>query len=846
MAKRNKNERTEGSPAAAESPTPAVAEGAAPAAGNAALRALGAAGMFILDRLNSVVMGVSLLAVVLVWVAVGTFDIVLQTFDFSMLDWYVWWPFLAVLYLMCLNLAVVTFRRIPFNLPNLGVWVIHGSILLIAFGSTWFGYNWVDAVTRIDRGKTQSQAYDQTDHGSVIHLYARDRRSHLSPHADDNTGYSPNDLSEQVAIPGRLPQHVFRGGLLLTDKSIRTLREAGVPEPVIAKLNKLRLTAKRFGEGEDLRAKLSEALTAEEAAAHATAIVESAVAEEYKLGPFDAGRGLRLTINKAWPYVDYTNVPEDAGAEAELHPAVVSFLGGTEEIRRQTRLLQVAEDPIARRVELRGEEEMLADLGRILRPAYDAAARKDHGEHENQSQRWAAALNGTHADPPIARLMTWRAEPTADAQIAQVVKFFRHPPKFDGPGARQNQQLAEAIAALPFAPPSMVTRLYILDPRLEQPLPLFLDDWEARKEIRLDAVGLPDDKLILEHCHRDPSGGLIVQYRAESRGEVMHRLSQGRFTIDMDRARELGLVGNANANPARLFEAAIPFTAKLNIIGVSFRTIAVQLITEEKGRDVEALVWSVEPGFGPRPAVRGLQGQYQVPLGRDFLPVSIGVYRNIAWKAKVAPLAVGSDRVPRALHMTAEYEYTEGGRTKTWRQDFWIPKIDLPDIRRFETPDACVRLNVPKLGPIELAFGGRRVPLGPSGKLKAKLEVFQLDTLPGGPGPEGTPREYSSFVTFTNPGDAPQTVKICMNAPKKADGWWFSQNAYDPRGLRWTILSVAYKPMWSDPPLVPYAMVTMVCGVLWAFLVKPVILKHRRERNRQSGSEKAAAGAAKA
>jgi hypothetical protein len=431
--------------------------------------------------------------------------------------------------------------------------------------------------------------------------------------------------------------------------------------------------------------------------------------------------------------------------------------------------------------------------------------------------------------------LTWHREPIELEAIRKVLEFFAIPPRLEGDARQQQAQFQALVAQLPFAPPRMVERVYILDPRLERPVPVFLEDWEARRELRLDAVGLAGERLVLEDVKRDPAGSAIIHYRAEAGGEVLHRLSKGSITLDLAKVRQLGLVGNPDAGAAQLEAAAVPVTARLNVVSVPYRTAAMQLITVAGGRTVELAVWSIEPGGFPRPA-RPAAGQFGVQFGRDYLPLVAYAYQNVAWKQTVTPVAVGSEKVNKALHVVAEYDYTDdAGAERTWRQAFWLPKIDLPDIRRFETPEALYRLNVPKLGPVELSFAGRRYPLGPDGRLKAKLEHFQVEYMPGGSG-ERAHREYSSFVTFTNPGDEPQTVKICMNAPKKADGWWFSQNSYDGRFQKWTVLSVAYKPMWSDPPLVPYAMVTLVCGVLWAFLVKPVILKVRRERNRQSAA----------
>lgn len=53
-------------------------------------------------------------------------------------EWFHWWPFNLNIALICINLAVATVRRIPFNVLNLGVWMIHGGIIILAIGSVYY------------------------------------------------------------------------------------------------------------------------------------------------------------------------------------------------------------------------------------------------------------------------------------------------------------------------------------------------------------------------------------------------------------------------------------------------------------------------------------------------------------------------------------------------------------------------------------------------------------------------------------------------------------------------------------------------------------------------------------
>ncbi len=59
-------------------------------------------------------------------------------FEMTEFEWFHWWPFDLLIGLICLNLAVVTVRRIRLNAINAGVWMIHTGILVLCAGSVWY------------------------------------------------------------------------------------------------------------------------------------------------------------------------------------------------------------------------------------------------------------------------------------------------------------------------------------------------------------------------------------------------------------------------------------------------------------------------------------------------------------------------------------------------------------------------------------------------------------------------------------------------------------------------------------------------------------------------------------
>lgn len=61
-----------------------------------------------------------------------------RPFEMTEFEWFHWWPFDVLIALLCVNLVVATIRRIPFNVINLGVWMIHTGIVTLCLASVWY------------------------------------------------------------------------------------------------------------------------------------------------------------------------------------------------------------------------------------------------------------------------------------------------------------------------------------------------------------------------------------------------------------------------------------------------------------------------------------------------------------------------------------------------------------------------------------------------------------------------------------------------------------------------------------------------------------------------------------
>lgn len=101
----------------------------------------------LLDTIGSVGFGVTMMVLVFLYCWLGSAGtapfyewFVRQTFEKTEMEWFAWWPFHGLLALLSLSVVLVTVRRIRLTLPNLGVWTVHVGILVLVVGAVvYFG-----------------------------------------------------------------------------------------------------------------------------------------------------------------------------------------------------------------------------------------------------------------------------------------------------------------------------------------------------------------------------------------------------------------------------------------------------------------------------------------------------------------------------------------------------------------------------------------------------------------------------------------------------------------------------------------------------------------------------------
>lgn len=111
--------------------------------------------------LNSVIFGISLMLLTALYIAVGSgVASVREYFEMNEMQFFNAWPLKVLMGLLVVNLATVTWTRIPFTRPRYGVWCIHSGIIVLIFGMAHYYNMKVEGLTMIPVGRTVDHFYD--------------------------------------------------------------------------------------------------------------------------------------------------------------------------------------------------------------------------------------------------------------------------------------------------------------------------------------------------------------------------------------------------------------------------------------------------------------------------------------------------------------------------------------------------------------------------------------------------------------------------------------------------------------------------------------------------------------
>src|SRR5690606_16666800 len=174
-----------------------------------------------------------------------------------------------------------------------------------------------------------------------------------------------------------------------------------------------------------------------------------------------------------------------------------------------------------------------------------------------------------------------------------------------------------------------------------------------------------------------------------------------------------------------------------------------------------------------------------------------------------------------------------------WQREVYVPYLQ--DI--FERSDWTGPLleipgsNMP--APLQLQLGHTRLPL----PARITLKEFELVPYAGGTkSASSMMRDFKSHLIIEDPetGKAIEGVAHMNNPVYYPPGlagknWLFYQAQWDPNGQQWTVLGVGNRPgVW----IMTTGCAMMFFGLIYAFYVKPIILRKMKERALREHAEK--------
>ncbi len=188
----------------------------------------------LLDLFSSVWLGITLLVLIFIYSSIGSaLPPVRQHWlvEKTEFEFFHWWPFDLLILLLVANLLVVTFRRIAFNRFNLGVWMIHTGIVILALGSVYYFGTKVEGDTPIFRRRVAIRLPGQSH---ALHLLARPGNRAVAGTGADRHEFEIVDIQPDYALrsEGHEGERTYAVQVAVRSTTKKYIRQllAGYPE----------------------------------------------------------------------------------------------------------------------------------------------------------------------------------------------------------------------------------------------------------------------------------------------------------------------------------------------------------------------------------------------------------------------------------------------------------------------------------------------------------------------------------------------------------------------------------------------------------------------------------------
>ena len=771
----------------------------------------------VIHLFSSIWLGVFLLTLLFIYSAVGSSGVPtsINIFDpanwlavrqypgleMTEFEWFHWWPFDLLIALICINLVVATLRRIPLNVLNLGVWMIHTGIIILALGSVWYFTTKVEGDSPVARRRIFVQAPGMAEPKSMVAspgasmLVGEGAEGYLlqvreiDPQWELLSGDDKGKRSYKVSVMVQ-----SKGGMFIRDLV------AGRPEYT---QDLIRSTDPNDPPFTRAVKAIGKPLVDE-----AIKITLDYDPQEYFYLMDSHALYLRAAGESEWVQRPIENLPrynDYVMSVADVWPD-----GGAESLKPRP-LSKTAARPIEPDDPL---PSTTFNVSRYLRYAV------------LESRRKPSAMG------PLNPVVTFRLDPLrGQPQRHQLLAF----------DPSQNSALQGSIQ---FSWLQSSDQLEKLKKRIEPAL---------RFTIPGEGGGVTVEKTITNLTRIDPA----LEFQPIEGTEYSFRVEALQDNMNIS-GRKTSIAIVQIKSPQRTFTRWVFDDPSLNRdLGEDGQPMAGHSGEAELDKSIET---AYKPGelrtpimfvAGPGETELGLivtkvvgQPTYTPVKKGDALPVAEGV------SIEVLNYAARTMEEQRPLVIPREQ------RERDAREHFSMICLDVPKAQGFEQvwlpyhnyifdePESVLRrqryqprrIQLADGREYELMFGRARLPL----PAPVALEEFQVEAHVGGyTGSSSSIADWRSVVRFLAPDGLSESLTVSVNKPKEFDGYWFFQAMWDPpdrearfegdpgsNGLNYTVLGVGNR---NGVHVQLLGCCIAVLGMIYAFYVKPAI-KRRRQK----------------
>ncbi len=788
----------------------------------------------VLDLFSSVRFGIVLLILLFLYMAVGSAGLVYPVapnifsaeswvheqvrqrplLEMTEFEWFHWWPFDVLVALIATTLIVTTLRRIRLSVINLGVWMIHTGIVVLIVGSLIYFATKVEGDTPISRRMLTISLLDEdgTPAGTPLRL---------NPFAG-NEGVLAGADGElvKVSVLGTDPEwellsgddagtRAFSVNLMIDGFEKRFIRQviAGYPE-----------FTEDLIQTDDPQQPVQRSVKV-----NGTRLIESSLLVDLDYAPQDEFY-LSEMLSKNWALYlrekgTQTWIERPVAAARPLDPRNVGvplyndkiadpssvFVTGAQP-RPASQPLSVVVDPVS-------PEDPLPDtpirIDSYLRYAQLSSRIAPGGPTAPLNPVMDVTLSSDQGDRETLQFRAFDPERSSVEDGVIAFRFVRDEAEF--------ASLLESSLLTVEIPELGIRETRTLDSLGEGRI------WElADGNYRISIGGVQEDLVLTE-------GTVSVVFADITTPSGMFR----RWVFD---------------NPI-LTRDVDPDNPMPGPQDERFIEEGIQL-TYTPGRGAARLLFVAGPDPDRLRVVANLGAEGQrvedLPIARPVAirqGISLLVNRYIPRALEqTAPLIVPPSQREREMgNLFSWVRALVPGSSPTWLQfqkyPFKGPEDLLGRYRSLYTPTTILAQDAsgtPRQ--VEVVFSRRRMKLPEP----IALETFELDTHIGGfSGATASIRDYRSILRFLSEGEWSAPVPVSVNKPAENGGLWYFQAQWDPpieasingglrsSGLGYTVLGVGNR---NGVFIQLLGCAIAVAGMIYAFYVKPMIKRRRREK----------------